>query len=100
MPKPDLGDQPAFPVPPDAVVSTGDWRDGTSVMPARPGMTLRQHYVGQALSGIIASYSGMAVRESVELVSKVGGPEAFADCVAKAAVIYANAAIRALETPP
>ena len=98
MPKSDLGDQPAFPQalafsPNGEAVSAGMYFEGS-------GMTLRQHYVGQALSGIIASYSGMAVRESVELVSKVGGPEAFADCVAKAAVIYANAVIRVLETPP
>ena len=94
MPKPDLGDTPAFARPLSNNPSL--WPDEQ----AQSGMTLRQHYVGQALSGIIASYSGMAVRESVELVSKVGGPEAFADCVAKAAVIYADAVLRALETPP
>ena len=94
MPKPDLGDTPAFARPLSNNPSL--WPDEQ----AQSGMTLRQHYVGQALSGIIASYAGTPMAEQIGMVVKAGGPEAFADIVGKAAVLYANAVIRALETPP
>lgn len=95
MHKSDLGDQPAFPV------TTGS--DGGCL---NPGMTLRQHYVGQILaSGIIDTEAvpetaGEAAAElgipAGEYVPKTHWPR----LRAKRALTYANAVIRALETPP
>ena len=46
---------PAFPVPPDQAVSTGDYRDGMAVCAAGTGMTLRDYFAAAALQGLLAS---------------------------------------------
>ncbi len=62
------------------------------------GMSLRQWYTGQALCGTIASYAGMSAADQEALVINAGGPEAFAAIVGRAAVMYADAALGALES--
>lgn len=84
---------PAFP-------RTGfELSDGSWVAP-QGGMTLRDHFAGQALQGTIASMAGVSLYEGKQLVDSVGGPAAFQDKVACTCYDYADAMLKARNTEP